>query len=126
MSSSERTNPPSWVTASGSELPPLVSATVREFERRLRARFGDDLLSVLTFGSFARGTANEDSDVDVFVLLAKAGYRERRDTLDLASDLYLETDLLLSPTIFDRDTYLTHRRQERPLVMEIERDGTPP
>lgn len=101
----------------------LVSETVREFERRLRARFGEDVLSVRMFGSFARGTAHEDSDVDVFVLLADAGYRERRDALDLASDLSLETGLLISPTIFDRDTYLAHRRQERPLVMAIERDS---
>jgi predicted nucleotidyltransferase len=103
----------------------LVPQTVQEFERRLRERFGDQLLSVRLFGSFARGTANEDSDVDVFVLLANASYRERRDVLDLASDLFLETELLLSPTIFDRDTYLAHRRQERPLVMAIERDGIP-
>jgi len=70
--------------------------------------------------------ADEESDVDVFVLLRTAGWAERRAVLDVAGDLFYERDLLISPTVFDAACYEAWRRQERPLVMDIERDGVRP
>lgn len=73
------------------------------------------------FGSFARGTAHEESDLDVFVLLREAPFARRREVLNIAGDVWLETGLLVSPTIFDDEAYRTHLRQERPLAIEIQR-----
>lgn len=103
--------------------PGLVAETVRELKRRLEKEFGADLLDVRLFGSYARGEANEDSDVDVFVLLRTADWHERKLVLDVAGDLFAETDLLVSPTVFDLARWEEWRRQERLLVMDIERDG---
>ena len=94
-----------------------------ELKSRLVKRFGSDLLEVRLFGSYARGEANEDSDLDVFVLLRAAGWRERKAVLDVAGDLFVESGLLIAPTIFDAARYEEWRRQERPLVMDIEREG---
>jgi predicted nucleotidyltransferase len=98
---------------------------VAEFRARLERRFGGELLAVRLFGSYARGDADEESDVDVFVLLREAGWPERKAVLDLAGDLFAETGLLVSPTVFDAARYETWRRQERPLAMDIEREGIP-
>ena len=103
-----------------------VARALTEFRDRLARRFGTDLLDVRLFGSFARGEADEESDVDVFVLLRTAGWAERRAVLDAAGDLFYERDLLISPTIFDAARYEAWRREERPLVMDIERDGVRP
>ncbi len=99
--------------------------TAAELKARLARRFGADLLAVRLFGSFARGDADEESDVDVFVLLREAGWPERRAVLDIAGDLFAETGLLVSPTVFDAARYEAWRRQERPLAMDIEREGIP-
>ena len=96
-----------------------------ELKSRLTSRFGADLLDVRLFGSYARGEADEDSDVDVFVLLRTAGWTERKAVLDIAGDLFAESGLLVSPTVFDWARYQEWRRQERPLVMDIEREGVP-
>ncbi len=101
----------------------LVARTTAELKSRLSSRFGPDLLEVRLFGSYARGEANEESDVDVFVLLRNAGWRERKAVLDIAGDLFAESGLLVSPTVFDVDRYREWRRQQRPLVMDIEREG---
>jgi hypothetical protein len=45
--------------------------------------------------------------------------------MDLAGQLLVETGLLVSPTIFDRETFERWSRQQRPLVMDIARDGVP-
>jgi predicted nucleotidyltransferase len=62
----------------------LVARSVEEFRARLSRRFGRDLLDVRVFGSHARGEADEDSDVDVFVLLERASWDDRRAVLDVA------------------------------------------
>jgi len=104
----------------------LVAQTVNEFRDRLAHRFGPELLDIRVFGSYARGEANEDSDVDVFVLLGDPTWNDRRAVLDIAGDLFAERGLLLSPTIFDRARWEEWRRQERPLAMDIVRDGVRP
>lgn len=107
-------------------IPDEVTRVVNELERRLRERFGPELYDVRLFGSYARGAGNEDSDVDVFVLLEHIDYQRQRDVFDIAGDLFAETNILVSPTVFDVETYRRHLEQERPLVTEIEREGLRP
>lgn len=101
----------------------LVSDVLDELRRKLRDRFGDELRDVVLFGSYARGEAGADSDVDVLVVLDHAEWAHRRTVIDAATDLGLEHDLLISPTVVDRATYERWSRQRRPLVVDIERDG---
>ena len=77
------------------------------------------------FGSCARGEMREDSDVDVAVVLRAVEGRTKRDVIDLAASIGLEHDVLLSPTVLDRETFERWRAQERLLVMDIEREGLP-
>ena len=102
---------------------PLISTAVARFAQELRSRFGETVLAVKLFGSFARSEADEESDVDVAVVLERADWNTRREVIDLATDLGFPLDLRISPTIFERETYELWREQERPLVMDIERDG---
>lgn len=106
---------------------PTNAATIaaKEYADALRRRYGSAVIEVRLFGSFARGEANEDSDVDVAVVLTELDSRTHRDVIDQATDTGMNYDLLLSPMAFDRATYEKWRRQERPLVMDIEREGFP-
>jgi len=104
-------------------LPPGLRDALAAYRSRLEKRFGDALIELRLFGSYATGRADEESDVDVFVVLREAGGRDRRDAIDLATDLMLETDFPISPTVMDEATREVHRRQERPLVMDVERQG---
>jgi len=101
----------------------LANTALAQFAGELRRRFGEAVIEVRLFGSFARSEAYEESDVDVAVVLAHADWNTRREVIDLATDVGLPLDLLISPTVFDRETYERWREQERPLVMDIEREG---
>jgi predicted nucleotidyltransferase len=105
------------------ELPPGLQAALRDFRRRLAAIFGDAVADVRLFGSHARGDAHEESDVDVLVVLDRAGAKERRQALDIGTDVSLEHGIVLSPLVLDRQTFLRWRRQQRPIVVEVEREG---
>jgi hypothetical protein len=106
-------------------VPSAARAALGTFVDALHARFGDAVGDVRLFGSFARREANEDSDVDVAVVLERVDWRTKREVIDLATDVGLSTGLVLSPVVFDREIYERWREQGRPLVKSIERDGVP-
>lgn len=104
---------------------PLARTAAARFAQELRRRLGEAVVEVRLFGSFARGEADEDSDVDVAVVLERVDWTTQRDVIDLATDIGLPLDLRISPALFDRETYALWRAQERPLVADIEREGVP-
>jgi predicted nucleotidyltransferase len=104
-------------------LPTHVTAAVSEYAAALRNRFGEELLMVRVFGSYARGEADEESDVDVAVVLDRVDWARQAEVIDLATDAGLPRELRLSPALFDRATWELWREQERALVVDIEREG---
>ena len=108
-----------------SGLPPLVQRALTRFRERVRAEVGDELLSLRVFGSYARGEAHEESDVDVCVVLRTVPWEKRRAILDHAADIFLDLEVEISPTILSEEQVLTWRRQDRPLVRDIDREGIP-
>ena len=50
-------------------LPPQISDAIGAARRQLRALYGDRLARVILFGSYARGEARAQSDVDLLVVL---------------------------------------------------------
>ncbi|MBI3180714.1 MAG: nucleotidyltransferase domain-containing protein [Myxococcales bacterium] len=107
------------------EIPALVRDVLARFAAELRGELKGDLLDVRLFGSYARGEAHETSDVDVFVLLERVDPARKRRVLDLAGDLWAETGLLLSPVVLGRGLFQTWLSQERPMVMDVLREGIP-
>lgn len=91
----------------------------------MRADAGDNLLALQVFGSYARGEAHEESDVDVCVVLRTVTWDDRRTILDHAADIFLELEVEISPTILSEEQVATWRRQDRPLVRDIDREGIP-
>ena len=100
-----------------------LAGVVARFASVVRERFGESVIDIRLFGSYARSNAHEESDVDVAVVLEVAGWATRRDIIDLAADIGLENGLVLSPTVFDRVTYERWRAQDRALVRDIETEG---
>lgn len=100
-----------------------VAGVLARFAHVVRERFGHAVIDIRLFGSHARSNAHEESDVDVAVVLEEAGWETRRDIIDLAADIGLARGLMLSPTVFDRETYERWRAQDRPLTRDIEREG---
>lgn len=101
----------------------LVRTVATRFASELRQRYSSAVQDVRLFGSFARGEAHEESDVDVAVVLEEADFDTRRRVIDLAADIGMLYNLRLSPTVFDRKTWDKWRAQERRIVMDIEREG---
>lgn len=47
---------------------------IAEIIERLKKEYGDQLVSVLLYGSFARGTATDGSDIDIILVIEDRGH----------------------------------------------------
>jgi predicted nucleotidyltransferase len=103
----------------------LVANALVLVRRALEARFGPRLREVVLFGSHARGTATEDSDVDVLVVVDDLTERERVEIFDLAYDVDTRSPewLGLSPLPYSTAQAEDLRSRERLLFADIAREG---
>jgi uncharacterized protein len=108
------------------KLPPAVAETIRAYVAPLRDHFGERLVDALLFGSYARGEARADSDVDIVVILrGPLTHSERCWPAQLAGDLTRDYPFVIMPLVLS-DRELTHlRKVEDLLATNIDRDGLP-
>lgn len=107
-------------------LPPVVRENLDAFLAGLRTRFGSRLVSVRLFGSYARGEAHEDSDVDCLVLLDRVDPQDDRGVTDLTGDLTWQIGgVVISPLVMSAAAFEAWRSRERRTPLEIEREGIP-
>jgi uncharacterized protein len=99
----------------------VETTLLRAFKAELAGRFHERLARVTLFGSRARGEGRDDSDLDVLVAIRGVTRDERREVLDLAADLEMAHELVLSPLVTDADA----QRLSAALAQEIARDGVP-
>ncbi len=98
-------------------------AAVFAYLRILQEKYRDKIEQVVLFGSVARGEFDEESDVDIMIVL-KNGSRRLRDEISMASfDLILRNNVILSPMVMDRKTYEWHKKYRDPLYNSIKKDG---
>lgn len=101
---------------------------------RLHQHYGNDLRRVVLFGSKARGDFDNESDLDVLVVVSMRSGEYRRywnEIVDIACDVELEYNVVISPIIKEAAIYAKMRSQGLLLTRNIEQDGvslwmTPP
>ncbi len=70
-----------------------------ELLKKLEENFPKQIVQTILYGSKARGDSNEDSDIDLLVILENENNQIFWDILTLASQVSLEYDLLINPII---------------------------
>jgi predicted nucleotidyltransferase len=101
-------------------------AALEDFVARLRQCYGDDVLRVVLFGSKARGDGDEESDLDVLVVVRVPveDYEQHwMQIVDMAWEAGFERDVVFSPLIEDEASYAQMRRWNLLINRNIERDG---
>lgn len=98
---------------------------IRRFMVDVRTMLGPDLKEACIFGSRARGEGNEQSDLDLALIVSAEG-RARRDALyDLAFDVGLAHGVQLAPLVLEEGRFRELMRRERRIALDIAREGIP-
>jgi uncharacterized protein len=103
-------------------VPPTVWAALRRLEARLVTLFGPRLQKLTLFGSYARNQFDEESDVDVLVLLETMSPGERERIVDEAVRCST-SEIVLSPLILTTAQLDALRARERLIALDIDREG---
>lgn len=112
----------------GLEDPPVGQGTVdpydlaREVAIRLHELFGSRLVDVVLFGSYANGTATEESDLDLAVILrdAVSPWEDAHRMDQILWEKTLESGITVSTIVIDADDW---RRATAPLLASAKAQG---
>jgi len=108
-----------------SQVPENVRAVLAELRRRVDGRFGGRLRRVTLFGSYARGEAGPDSDVDVLVVIDDLTHAERTLIHETAADLWMDSGVRLAPLAIATSDLEELEHRELLITQDIAREGIP-
>lgn len=98
---------------------PSAAEVLRYYVEELRRRLGDKLVKVILFGSYARGVADEHSDIDALVVHRG----DENEVRALVADATLETCLKCNAPLEPITMGVHEFRSESPFVKEVEKSG---
>ena len=78
---------------------------------------------VRAFGSYPKGTATPDSDLDVCVILGKVTPEDRLHISDIAWEVGLDYDILISTIVISEDEYNRGPMSVSPLIETVRSEG---
>ena len=93
-----------------------------QLEKDLRALYQDRYLRLILFGSQARGDGEEDSDIDVLVVLKGkvSADEEISRATPITAELSLKHNVVISCVYISEKRYLT---ENSPLLINVRREG---
>lgn len=104
-------------------MPKNVQRILRELKKGLAAIYGDQLKSVILFGSYARGDAHPpDSDIDVMIVLKGEFdfWEQDKRSSELIASLSLKHDVLISAKLASETQYANSKM---PLYINVRKEG---
>ncbi|MCJ7583211.1 MAG: nucleotidyltransferase domain-containing protein [Anaerolineales bacterium] len=105
-------------------MPVKVKRLLKELKNGLVRICGDRLNGLYLYGSYARGDAQVDSDVDVMIVLDgyKSYWEELKRTSELIGDVSLDHNITVSRIIMTEEQWL---HSDTPLLHNIRAQGWP-
>ena len=97
---------------------------LKEFREELENLYGKSLKSIILYGSWARGDATEDSDIDLLIVLEGKVIpgKEIDRMIDIITEINLKHGVLISIYPVSEDDYSTINS---PLLINVRREGVP-
>ena len=85
-----------------------LNSILQKLTQIYRSVYGENLVQVILYGSYARGDYHTDSDVDVVAIVhgdRKTLQQQLKKVWDSSCELELEYDTILSPTVSPYDAF---------------------
>ncbi len=101
-----------------------IREILKEFKEEIEKLYGKRLKGSILYGSWARGDATEDSDIDVLIVLeGEVSPGEEIDRMiDIITEINLKHGVLISVYPVSEKDYSTINS---PLLINVRREGVP-
>lgn len=99
-----------------------VEKLLKKFKSEIKRIYGKQLKSVYLYGSYARGDARPDSDIDLLMVVkGDFDYLEMlKRSDDFAASFCLENDVVVSRAFVSEKEY---KEKQIPFLINVRRDG---
>jgi len=99
-----------------------ITQLINQIKSYLIERYGDKIREIILYGSYARGEATKDSDIDLLVLVDESVNPSdvRRSLSDLLFDILLEKGELISVVVLPKTFFENYNY---PFVINVRREG---
>jgi len=103
---------------SSENIMPILSS----FKEKASSIYGRKLKKVILYGSYARGIANQDSDIDLMIVLSEmeSPFTEIERLTDIKFSIGLEHDVFISTNPVSEDIF---SHSKLPFFKNVFRDG---
>lgn len=102
-----------------------LNTILQQIAQIYRSVYGENLVRIILYGSYARGDYHIDSDIDIAAIVH--GEREElqkglKKIWDVSSDLELEYSIIVSPTVIPYDEFERYKN-DLPYYRNIQKEG---
>ena len=101
-----------------------IKEVLGEFRTELERLYGDKLKNIILYGSWARGDATEDSDIDLLIVLGEEIIpgKEIDRMIEIITEINLKHKVLISVyPVSEKDYSIVNS----PLLINVRREGVP-
>lgn len=101
----------------------LESSALQQFKDAVVRSCPNTHMTFTLFGSRARAEGDENSDVDVLVVIDPYSEEKKRAIWTHGYEVFMTTDINVSPLVLSREQFEGLRSRERRIALDIARDG---
>jgi predicted nucleotidyltransferase len=102
---------------------PVVRAAIADYVRRLTTEYANEVISIILYGSQARGDAEDESDIDLFIVVQHNTPQLDEALARLAWEVQYKHGVVISDIVRSVDQYKVMRNNRFPYYQSIEREG---
>ncbi len=96
---------------------------IKRATRRLKEALGDNLITVIAFGSRVRGDFSGDSDFDILVVVRKRDFGVIKKVVEIFSEEEERTNIPFSPVIKTLEIFEKERSYNTTFYRNIKKEG---
>jgi len=96
-----------------------------DLKKRLQEIAGDRLITMILYGSRARGDYSKDSDTDIAIIVRGLTREVKKRMLSSVAEVEFDYLRSLSTLILSEDDFLLLKKREHRIALDIEREGIP-
>lgn len=104
-------------------LTPEEQHALEELRSSLNDLLGPDRFRMILFGSKARGDDDEESDLDVAVIVNNLDRTIKRQVIDVVVRIEFKHDVVIGSWVVSSEEFEKLRSRERRIALDIEREG---
>lgn len=97
-----------------------INSILTAFKKQVQALYGDNLVQIILYGSYARGDFNSASDIDLLVLINQKDQIKEDQLSDISYSFLINDEVLVNAFPAEKNEFDTFWN---PLYFNIKKEG---